>query len=134
LLESFYRRKARPNQQWVRYELANAYEYLRDTQDELFDVTSAFAVFQWIMIQRSPDHGLDCIEWLARKTKRACFLEMGYSREEMYKDQIGVVIDRDWVVEAMKRRGDFAEVRVIDAASGVLQRDLFVGLKNGNGR
>jgi SAM-dependent methyltransferase len=134
LLESFHRRKARPNQQWVRYELANAYEYLRDTQDELFDVTSAFAVFQWIMIQRSPEHGLECIEWLARKTKQVCFLEMGYSREEMYKDQIGVVIDRDWVIQTLKQRGKFAEVRVIDAASGVLQRDLFVGFKNGNGR
>ena len=68
LLEAFYRRKTRPNQEWVRYELANAYEYLRDTQDEQFDVTSAFAVFQWIMIQRSPGHGLQCIEWLSKKT------------------------------------------------------------------
>jgi hypothetical protein len=64
LLEAFYRRKSRPNEDWVRFELANAYEYLRDTQQERFDVTSAFAIFQWIMIQRSPEHGLECLAWL----------------------------------------------------------------------
>jgi SAM-dependent methyltransferase len=131
LLESFYRRKSRPNQQWVRYELANAYEYLRDTRDELFDVTSAFAVFQWLMIQRSPEHGLQCLEWLSQKTKKACFVEMGYSREEMYKDRLNVIIDREWVLNAMKERGNFSEVQVINAVPGMLQRDLFAGLKNG---
>lgn len=85
LLEAYFRRKSRPTEEWVLYEEANAYEYLRDTQDEVFDVTSAFAIFQWVMIQRSPEHGLDCIEWLAAKTRRACVVEMGYTREEMYE-------------------------------------------------
>jgi 2-polyprenyl-3-methyl-5-hydroxy-6-metoxy-1,4-benzoquinol methylase len=53
LLESFFRRPKRPGGEFVRYERANAYEYLRDTQQERFDITSAFAVFQWVMVQRS---------------------------------------------------------------------------------
>ena len=133
LLEAFYRRKARPGQEWVRYELANAYEYLRDTQQERFDVTSAFAVLQWIMIQRSPEHGLDCLRWLSAKTKNVCFIEVGYSREEMYKDQLTIVIDRDWVMAAMKEHGAFSDISVIDAVPGQLQRDLFVGVKRDDG-
>jgi hypothetical protein len=43
------------------------------------------------------------------------------------------VIDRDWVLTAMRERGNFSEIRVIDAAPGRLQRDLFVGIKNRDG-
>ena len=130
LLDAFVRRPTRPAGEWVRYEEANAYEYLRDTQQERFDVTSAFALFQWVMIQRTPEHGLECIQWLAEKTKRVCFLEMGYTREEMYRDQLAIEIDRDWVLAAMRERGGFTDIRVIDAAPGELQRDLFVGVRN----
>ena len=129
LLEAYFRRKKRPTGEWVLYEQANAYEYLRDTRDEVFDVTSAFAVIQWVMIQRTPEHGLDCIEWLAAKTRRACVVEMGYTREEMYEGQLDVEIDRNWVLSVMKERGKFDEVVAIDAAPGRLQRDLFVGIK-----
>lgn len=129
LLEAFFRRQARESQEWVLYELANAYEYLRDTQQERFDVTSSFATFQWVMIQRTPQHGLECIKWLAAKTKNVCFLELGYTREEMYRDQLGVDIDREWVLWAMQEWGGFSDVRVIDASPGKLQRDLFVGVK-----
>jgi Methyltransferase domain len=130
LLEAFFRRKARPNGEWVLYEQANAYEYLRDTKhDELFDVTSAFAVIQWVMIQRTPDHGLDCIEWLAAKSRRVCVIEMGYTREEMYESQLDVEIDREWVLSAMSERGEFADIRVVGAGEGKLQRDLFIGIK-----
>jgi SAM-dependent methyltransferase len=130
LLDSFFRRLTRPSKEWVLYERANAYEYLRDTQQERFDVTSAFAVFQWLMIQRTPEHGLQCIEWLAAKTNRVCVLEMGYTREELYREQLPVEIDRDWVLTAMKERGGFADIRIIGASPDGLQRDLFVGVKN----
>jgi SAM-dependent methyltransferase len=130
LLDAFVRRQTRPTGEWVLYEQTNAYEYLRDTQQERFDVTSAFATFQWVMIQRTPQHGLECIKWLAAKTKRVLFLEMGYTREEMYKDQLDVEIDYDWVLAAMKEWGGFSDIRVINAAPGKLQRDLFVGVKD----
>jgi SAM-dependent methyltransferase len=129
LLEAFFRRKSRPNEEWVLYEEANAYEYLRDTKDDMFDVTSAFAIFQWVMIQRSPEHGIDCIEWLAAKTRRVCVVEMGYTREEMYSDQLDVEIDYEWVLSAMNDTGQFADIRVVGAAPGKLQRDLFIGIK-----
>jgi SAM-dependent methyltransferase len=129
LLDAFFRRQARESQEWALFELANAYEYLRDTQQERFDVTSSFATFQWVMIQRTPQHGLECIKWLAAKTKHVCFLELGYTREEMYRDQLGVDIDRDWVLRAMSEWGGFSDLRVIDASPGELQRDLFIGVK-----
>jgi SAM-dependent methyltransferase len=133
LLDAFFRRHTRPTEEWALYEQANAYEYLRDTTQERFDVTSAFATFQWVMIQRTPEHGLECIEWLAEKTKRVCFLEMGYTREEMYKDQLRAEIDREWVLAAMQERGGFSDIRVIDAAPDSLQRDLFAGVKSPSG-
>jgi SAM-dependent methyltransferase len=129
LLDAFFRRQTRPTGEWVRYEMANAYEYLRDTQPERFDVTSSFALFQWIMIQRTPEHGLECLAWLASKTKRVCFIEMGYTREELYNDQLTIEIDRDWVLTAMQERGGFSDIRVIDAVPGRLQRDFFIGVK-----
>jgi SAM-dependent methyltransferase len=132
LLDAFFRRHTRPSQEWVLYEQANAYEYLRDTKQELFDVTSSFATFQWVMIQRTPRHGLECIEWLASKTRRVCFLEMGYTREEMYRDQLPVEIDREWVLAAMSEHGRFSDIRVISAKPDALQRDLFVGVKSGH--
>ena len=129
LLDSFFRRPSRPTQEFVRYEQANAYEYLRDTQQERFDVTSAFAVFQWVMVQRSVEHGVQCIEWLASKTKRVCFLEMGYTNEELYKENIGVEIDREWVLAVLRERGGFERIEVVNAKTDGLQRDLFIGFK-----
>jgi hypothetical protein len=75
------------------------------------------------------EHGLACIEWLAAKTKRLCFLEMGYTNEELYKENIGAVIDREWVLAAMRERGKFSEIKVINAKTDGLQRDLFIGIK-----
>ena len=129
LLETFFRRKERESQEWARFERVNAYEYLRDTQQERFDVTSSFATFQWVMIQRTPQHGLECIKWLAAKTKHVCFLELGYTREEMYRDQLGVDIDREWVLWALREWGGFSNIREVAASPGGLQRDLFVGIK-----
>ncbi len=51
----------------------------------------------------------------------------------MYKDQLTIVIDRDWVLAAMKEHGAFSDIRVIDAVPGQLQRDLFVGVKRDDG-
>jgi SAM-dependent methyltransferase len=108
----------------------DAYEYLRDTQDRMFDVTSAFAVFQWLMIQTNADRGIACLEWLFAKTRRVCFIEMGYSAEAQYKDRLPINIDRAWVEKIMREKGGFAEVRVFPAGDkhGV-SRDLFVGIK-----
>ncbi|HEY6150152.1 MAG TPA: methyltransferase domain-containing protein [Gaiellaceae bacterium] len=122
LLGSFIRR------QKINYVVADCYEYLRDTRNQAFDVTSAFSVFQWLMQQRTAQHGIDCIDWLFEKTDRVCFLEMGYSDEPFYDGKLPLDIDRAWVEERMQR-GAFAEVLVFEAAQHKLQRDLFVGVK-----
>ena len=53
------------------YEVANAYKYLGSTPDERFDVTSAFSVFQWVMIQRGPESGLG---WTVLGLRSLCWL------------------------------------------------------------
>jgi SAM-dependent methyltransferase len=122
LLGSFVRR------QKINYVVSDCYEYLRDTREQVFDVTSAFSVFQWLMMQRTAQHGLECIEWLFEKTGRVCFLEMGYNEEEIYRGKLPLEIDRAWMEERMET-GDFANVLTFDAAEHGLQRDLFVGIK-----
>ena len=122
LLGSFVRR------QKINYVISDCYEYLRDTRDQVFDVTSAFSVFQWLMLQRTAEHGLECIDWLFEKTGRICFLEMGYNDEPFYDGKLPLEIDRPWVEERMQR-GAFADILVFDAAEHGLQRDLFVGIK-----
>jgi hypothetical protein len=123
LLSSFIARDT------VRYAVADCYEYLRDTQQQRFDVTSAFSVFQWLMVQRSSAQpGIDCLQWLFAKTMRVCFLEMGYSAEGHYRDKLGVDVDRQWVQRQMADSGAFARMAVFDGAANGLMRDLFVGL------
>ncbi|HEY8755344.1 MAG TPA: methyltransferase domain-containing protein [Candidatus Dormibacteraeota bacterium] len=123
LLSSFVARDT------VRYTVADCHDYLRDTQQQRFDVTSAFSVFQWLMVQRSSaQHGIDCLQWLFAKTVRVCFLEMGYSAEGHYRDKLGVDVDREWVQRQMVDSGAFARMAVIDGAANGLMRDLFVGL------
>src|SRR5918994_1792666 len=109
LLDSFIRRDNNT------YVVADAYDYLRDTQNQQFDITSAFAVFQWLMIQTSVEQGIACLEWLFAKTKQVCFLEMGYSAEAHYNDKIvGAHIDRAWVRNIMEEKGGFSEIRIFD--------------------
>jgi SAM-dependent methyltransferase len=123
LLSSFIARDT------VRYTVADCYEYLRDTQQQRFDVTSAFSVFQWLMVQRSSAQpGIDCLQWLFAKTMRVCFLEMGYSAEGHYRDKLGVDVDRQWVQRQLADSGAFARMAVFDGAANGLMRDLFVGL------
>jgi hypothetical protein len=97
----------------------------------LFDVTSAFAIFQWLMIQTTVERGIRCLEWLFAKTKRLCFLEMGYSTEPQYKERLKANIDRHWVRSIMEEKGNFSEVRIFDAREHGLMfgRDLFVGIR-----
>jgi thymidine kinase/SAM-dependent methyltransferase len=126
ILDAFFRRGHN------RYVTQDAYAYLEGTQDRLFDVTSAFAVFQWLMIQTTVERGLTCLEWLFAKTKRLCFLEMGYSAEPQYKEKLKVNIDREWVRRIMEEKGGFSEIRMFDAKQQGLMfgRDLFVGIKH----
>jgi SAM-dependent methyltransferase len=126
ILDSWFRRDGN------RYVVQNAYDYLRDSQDRLFDVTSAFAVFQWLMIQTTVERGEQCLRWLFAKTQRICFLEMGYSAEPQYKDKLPGNIDRGWVFNIMQQEGGFSEIRMYDASKNQLMfgsRDLFVGIK-----
>lgn len=115
----------------TRYIHQDAFAYLEQTQDQLFDVTSAFAVFQWLMIQTTAERGMQCLEWLFAKTVHLCFLEMGYSAEPQYKEKLPIHIDREWVRRIMEERGDFYEVRMFDAKEHGLTfgRDLFVGIR-----
>ncbi len=127
ILDSFFRRGH------VRYVTQDAYAYLESTQDRFFDVTSAFAVFQWLMIQTTVERGITCLEWLFAKTNRLCFLEMGYSAEPQYKEKLKANIDREWVRRIMEDKGGFSEVRMFDAKEQGIKfgRDLFVGIKHG---
>lgn len=126
LLDSYVRRDQNT------FICEDAHRYLATTQDESFDVTSAFAVFQWVMIQTSVDHGVECLERLFAKTRRVCFVEMGYGTEEQYKGRLPDSLDPDWVFRTMRTKGDFAEVRMLEAGRNQLMfgsRDLFVGIK-----
>lgn len=125
LLDCFFRKD------FNQYRVANAHDYLKSTADRRFDITSAFSVFQWLLIQ-SPERALECLEWLFAKTKRICFLEMGYASEKHYQGRLPDNIDRSWVLDLMDRKGGFSEIRVLDARQHDLQRDLFIGLKSEN--
>jgi SAM-dependent methyltransferase len=122
LLDSFVRRDFNV------YTHIDAHRYLHATRDRLVDVTSAFSVFQWMMVE-SVERGIACLEWLFAKTKQCCFLEMGYASEPGYKGRLPDDIDRAWVRRIMEERGMFSEVRVYEAREHGLMRDLFVGIK-----
>ena len=124
LLSTYFRRDL------ATYEVVNAYKYLGSTPDERFDVTSAFSVFQWVMIQRGPDSGLECMRWLFQKTKRLCVLEMGESSEDHYGDRIGMDYDTAWIENFMLAEGGFAKVQCIQSSEHQLWRDLLIGFKD----
>ena len=111
----------------VRYIVANVYEYLRDTRNHLVDIVSAFSVVQWLILQRSLEHGLEALSWLFEKATQACVLEIGYSSEEIYRDKLPVTIDREWVEATMLESKCFSEVRCLPAGTDGLMRDVFVG-------
>jgi SAM-dependent methyltransferase len=108
LLESFFRKD------FAKYAATDLYTYLRDTQERLFDVTSALSVFE-PMIVESLDRGVACLEWLFAKTNRLCFLEMDYSGGPRGDGIPPPDSDRPWVQRIMEERGRFTEVRVFEA-------------------
>ena len=123
LLSTYFRRD------YATYVVSDAYEYLKVTQDRTFDVTSAFSVFQWVMIQNTPEHGLDCMRWLFQKTKRICILEMGDSTEAHYIERIGLKYDSAWIYDFAQTNGGFERIDLIDRKSNKLKRDLLIGYK-----
>ena len=124
LLSTYFRRDL------ATYEVANAYKFLGSTSDERFDVTSAFSVFQWVMIQRGPESGLECMRWLFQKTKRLCVLEMGKSSEDHYGGRIGMEYDSAWIENFMLAEGGFARVQCVRGSEHQLWRDLLIGFKD----
>ena len=124
LLGTYFRRD------FANYVVSDAHDYLQATQGELFDVTSAFSVFQWVMIQKTYEHGLECMRWLFQKTRRICILEMGESTEAHYVERIGMRYDSAWIHDFMRTHGGFQRIELLDRKSSKLKRDLFVGYKN----
>ena len=123
LLSAYLRRD------YAKYIESDAYTYLKHTQEVRFDVTSAFSVFQWIMIQKTAQHGLHCMNWLFRKSKRLCILEMGESTEDHYVKRIGMKYDSLWIRTFMETSGEFEQVEVYEGEKHGLKRDLFLGIK-----
>ncbi len=124
LLGSYVRRD------FAAYVLSDAHDYLANSQDETFDVTSAFSVFQWVMIQKTPEHGLDCMRWLFGKSRRICILEMGESTEAHYVERVGLQYDSAWILGFMQETGDFERIDVLEADEHRILRDLFIGYKS----
>ena len=123
LLSTYFRRDL------ATYQVADAHDYLGSTPDERFDVTSAFSVFQWVMIQSGPERGLACMRWLFQKTKRLCVLELGESSEAHYGDRIGMEYDSAWIQDFMLAEGGFARVQCVRGSEHQLWRDLLIGFK-----
>lgn len=123
MLSTYFRRDL------ATYQAADAHDYLGGSPDERFDVTSAFSVFQWVMIQSGPERGLECMRWLFDKTERLCVLEMGESSEAHYGDRIGMDYDSAWIRDFMLAEGGFARVQCVRGPEHELWRDLLVGFK-----
>ena len=115
---------------FANYVVSDAHEYLQSTQGKLFDVTSAFSVFQWVMIQKTHEHGLECMRWLFQKTGRICILEMGESTEAHYVERIGMRYDSAWIHGFMRTHGGFEQIELLDRKTTKLKRDLLVGYKD----
>ena len=124
LLSTYFRRDL------AAYQVADAHDYLGGTPDERFDVTSAFSVFQWVMIQSGPERGLACMRALFRKTRRLCVLELGESSEAHYGGRIGMDYDSAWIQEFMLAEGGFERVQCVRGSEHRLWRDLLIGFKN----
>lgn len=114
---------------YAKYVVSDAYNYLRRTQEIKFDVTSAFSVFQWVMIQKTAQHGLYCMNWLFNKSKFMCVLEMGESTEDHYVKKIGMKYDSRWIRTYMETSGEFEQVKMYEGERHGLKRDLFLGIK-----
>jgi SAM-dependent methyltransferase len=121
LLTAFVRRDC------CQFVVADVYDYLKETRQQSIDVISAFSVIQWLILQRSFDHGVEALSWLFEKAGQVCVFEMGYSSEEIYRGKLPSTINREWVQNQMTRSGRFREVRCVPAGQEGLMRDVFVG-------
>jgi len=115
----------------INYSLEDAKKFITKS-DEKIDVTSTFATVQWVMAQQGYDVGIECFKHLFDRTKHVCVVEMGYTKEDIYKDKIPdkpKEIDKNWVLEIMQEHGGFAEIEVHPAGENGIWRDIFVGFK-----
>jgi len=112
-----------------RYLAADVHDYLRETRSDQIDVISAFSVIQWLILQKSLEHGLEALGWMFEKSGRICFLEMGYASEDIYRGELPDELDRRWTRRIMETSRQFDEVRCYEAGEHGLMRDLFVGFK-----
>lgn len=113
----------------VTYIKSDALSYIRENPSEQFDVVSTFATVQWVMAQSGLEAGLECFDWIFRAAREMCVVEIGYSKEDIYSDKLPVRIDRVWMQETMKQRGNFDEVLFYEAGQHNTWRDQFIGLR-----
>ena len=104
-------------------------DFVRTHTHDFYDITSSFATVQWVMAQSGLDDGMECLKWIFSKAKRMCALEMGYTEEEIYKDKLPIIVDREWVLDTMHSFGGFDQVIHFEKGTRGLWRDLFIGLK-----
>lgn len=124
-------RMALHKRQSIRYVREDAERFLTSSSDQ-FDVMSSFATIQWVMAQRGYEAGVRCLHALFARTRHVCVLEMGYTREDIYKDKIAdrpCEIGREWVLQQMRQHGGFAHVEMYPAGTGGIWRDVFIGFK-----
>jgi len=111
----------------VNYLAHEIYKYVSENPVAEYDVTSSFATIQWIIQQNGLEAGLACFDWLFNVTKKMCVIEMGYTSEDIYKE-LPVNINKEWVINVMKERGNFDKVKYFPAKENGIWRDLFIGL------
>jgi SAM-dependent methyltransferase len=124
LLDTFIRKER------SEYLADDLYDYLGETRHERVDVISAFGVFEWLILRRSLEAGIEALTWLFQKTRRVCFIELDYTVKEESGDGLPAAIDRTWLQRVIEESGLFDQVRCYDADEHGLMRDLFVGFKS----
>ena len=77
-----------------------------------------FAI-QWVMIQRLRRSTDLSVSTGSAKTKQTYVSSRWLLPRGMYKDQLPIEIDREWVLAAMTNVAAFSDIRVIDAAPGI---------------
>jgi SAM-dependent methyltransferase len=111
-----------------RFVIADIEDYLRDTRNESFDVTSWFGMPRWLSTECSVDRLIRCLELLFAKTSRICVIEAGDSFSES-GEQPSSRLKQHSTEGLMRERGGFPQVRVFRASEWKLRRDLLVGTR-----
>lgn len=112
----------------VRYVCKDGLTFAQEL-DEKFDVISALATVQWIMVQKGYDAGATTLRRLFAACEHLFILEMGYTEEDVYKGKIDKTIDRAWVMNFMREYGGFAKIVLAPRGTGGRWRDVFFGFK-----